>query len=478
MQVPDCVAEDRLAQCRSPDNLGSTMDVVRGYHLPRGLMLGSKRLLHRGSIAVEVLDLDRREVDAVCAAVDSARRKMLKRSLDSRIASIAEVASRWSAGPAAWPDRSLEFLAETTAFSTSMVGHALPLVFETLDVESMQRLYASELSIADISAQALEAGAAPSTLHILAGNIPGVGVFSSIFALMIGGGAILRSSAADLLSPVLWLQSLADVDPELADCLAVVHWPSGNRELALPWFSHADVVIASGSDDSIDAIRPMAERRFVSHGHRISFAAIARERLVGETQVRELADALAYDVSLWDQQGCLSPQICFVEGAAEEEMLTFLSCLAQSLDGWSQKLVPAELDEAERAAIQKFRRESRWRAASSETSAVDLLEGDHWTLAVDDLPQFEGTCLNRCLRLVIVDSLTSLPPMMTPHRRHLETAALAAPRERRELLSESLRSAGVHRVCDVGQMQFPSLSWRQGGRPRFADWLSAEVETQ
>ena len=38
------------------------------------------------------------------------------------------------------------------------------------------------------------------------------------------------------------------------------------------------------------------------------------------------------------------------------------------------------------------------------------------------------------------------------------------------LVPAGLRAGGVHRVCRLGEMQRPPLDWRQGGRPRLADW--------
>jgi hypothetical protein len=61
---------------------------------------------------------------------------------------------------------------------------------------------------------------------------------------------------------------------------------------------------------------------------------------------------------------------------------------------------------------------------------------------------------------------------MAPVRGALEAAGLAATREQWAAAAGRLAAAGVHRVCPLGEMQRPPLTWRQGGRARLADWMA------
>jgi hypothetical protein len=49
---------------------------------------------------------------------------------------------------------------------------------------------------------------------------------------------------------------------------------------------------------------------------------------------------------------------------------------------------------------------------------------------------------------------------------------LAAPEERAEELVTELARWGVTRVCPVGEMQNPPLTWRHDGRPALADLVT------
>jgi hypothetical protein len=54
----------------------------------------------------------------------------------------------------------------------------------------------------------------------------------------------------------------------------------------------------------------------------------------------------------------------------------------------------------------------------------------------------------------------------------LQAAGVACSAARRGEIESLLAQAGVAHVSGLGEMQKPPLSWRQGGRPRIADWLA------
>jgi hypothetical protein len=63
-------------------------------------------------------------------------------------------------------------------------------------------------------------------------------------------------------------------------------------------------------------------------------------------------------------------------------------------------------------------------------------------------------------------------------RLYLEAAGVAVDPTRLVDLGELLGRAGVSRICPIGTMQTPPLSWRHGGRPRIADlvrWVGVET---
>ena len=69
------------------------------------------------------------------------------------------------------------------------------------------------------------------TFHVFSSNVPGIPVWSMTMSLLTKSAIIGKSSFDEPLMPVLFTHSLAQIDPDLADALAVVPWRGGTVEL-------------------------------------------------------------------------------------------------------------------------------------------------------------------------------------------------------------------------------------------------------
>ena len=98
-------------------------------------------------------------------------------------------------------------------------------------------------------------------------------------------------------------------------------------------------------------------------------------------------------------------------------------------------------------------------------------EGD-WTVVYNgELQPLAPGALNRTVRVVAVDKLADVMPLLTPHRAFLQTVGVAAaPRELFEL-AEQLGRAGVTRICALGQMTSPEAGWHHDGRCSLLDMV-------
>jgi len=188
----------------------------------------------------------------------------------------------------------------------------------------------------------------PSSLDLVAGygagNVPGTALLISLLAqatTLTGSPqpvAVVRNSRREPIFAPLVLAALEAADPDLVSTLAVLVWDHGDAAAQEQLLARADLVIAAASDETIlhldQTLRRMAAARrtshlspvrFHAHGHKISFAAIGREvlergRLI-EASGPPLLDVVvllaALDSVFWDQHGCLSARIHFVEAGSE-----------------------------------------------------------------------------------------------------------------------------------------------------------------
>jgi hypothetical protein len=449
---------------------------VPGYHLPGVENQIAAEIQRFGGVDVELSRLTPAQLhDAIDAACAAGMRSLRARSVDEILQVLDRVAANWLR-----PDYHLRQAAEqllplATGYSPAMVHHGLPMLLLPLRAAPLQALLDAELGdrrgLDQVRGGRRVVGPRFST-HVVPGNIPGLSALPMLATLALKSAVLVKTAAGDPIMPGLLAASLAEEDEELGRCVLVANWQGGDRALEEVAFGYADVVLASGSDQAIAAIAGAVRRRFIGHGHRISFAAIGRERLRDGAAVQLLADRLAYDVSLWDQQGCLSPQLCYLETGGDIAPTHFAGLLAHALAEYARALPPRRLGLEEKAQVLRFRQEAEWRRAGGEGASVYAsVDSAEWSISVEQDAEFLPSCLNRCIRLKVVESLEEIPDAVAAHRRHLEAAGVAVGGERLAAAVEMLAASGVHRVCPIGAMQQPPLSWPQGGRPRIGDWV-------
>jgi len=399
----------------------------------------------------------------------AAQRQLSARRLDDVLERLDAVILDWLAPDSPWMAEAQQRLPDLTGFSAPMIAHGLPRLLAPLRGAAIAAVLDAELAGGALP----EGGSAAGhwlIAHVLSGNIPALGAAPLLLSLAIRRAVLLKPAAGDPLTPELLQRSVAAVDPVLGDCVVIAPWRGGDRPLEEITFAAASVVVAMGSDDALAAIAARVPGRFIGHGHKVSFAMIGRDALDGPSRARKLASALAYDATLWDQQGCLSPQLVYVESGGHVGIDQFADYLGAALAEWDVTLPPRRLSLDDRAAIAEFRQAAEWGMHGSRR----LLHGGDrspWSLSIEEDPTFLPSCLHRCLRLKPIASLEEVPPRLAGLGSWLEAAGVAVSTDRLERVTAALTQAGVHRVCPIGTMQTPGLEWRQGGRPRVAEWL-------
>lgn len=424
------------------------------------------------------------ELQTIIDRLLAARARVLRRrpletvlaSLDGAVALFLDPTSRARRAAEA-------VLPAETGLSPEMIRHVLPFLFQEYRAERLEALVREELGDprvldAFVPAPGGRRKAYGPTLitQVLAGNLPGAGLDGVIFALLVKSAALVKASSSAPSLPLVFARALAGVDPDLGACLAVVSWPGGHAALEEIAFSRADIVLASGSDESLAAIQKRVRGRFIGYGHKVSFSVIARERLA---DAEELARQAAYDVVLFDQRGCLSPQLVYVEAGGEVSPREFAALLAHALERWQTVLprgaVPAEAS----VAIRRVRDEAEWHAlAGKEVVLHASAQGTEWTVIYEADPLFVASPLYRTVRVKPLSTLAQLTDAVMPRRAHLEAAGVAAGPGRLVEIADALGQVGVSRIAQIGTMQTPPLSWRHGGRPRLADlvrWVALEA---
>src|SRR5206468_4221133 len=129
--------------------------------------------------------------------------------------------------------------------------------------------------------------------HVLAGNVPALGLPAIALGCLVGAAVVVKSGRDDPLSAPAFHRALAAVDPALAATVVTAYWPGGERAWEEAAFARADVVVASGTDETVAALAGRLGARLLAHGERVSVAAVSREGLGRD---EPLAERLALGV--------------------------------------------------------------------------------------------------------------------------------------------------------------------------------------
>lgn len=316
------------------------------------------------------------------------------------------------------------------------------------------------------------------SLHVFAGNVPGVGVTSLIRSLLVRSAVLAKTAANEPLLSVLYAQALAEVDPDLAACIAVTHWPGGT-ELDREATADADVVVVYGGADAVTAFRRHAPpgARLVEHGPRLSLGVIGREALASESVARPIALAAASAVATFDQHGCVSPHAFFVESGSTIDARVFAGLLGTQLEALEHELPRGRLDAAEAAMIHAVRATAEFRAISGEEVELIAGPGTSWTVIYSGQGEFEPVCLNRTIRVLPMPSLESMVARLRPYRTILQTVGVAGLGSRVDELADLLADVGISRVTPLDRMPWPPPDWRHDGRgplQELVTWVDLE----
>ena len=395
---------------------------------------------------------------------------------------VLEIVARLDTAVALWLDPSFpprrlaeDLLPAITGYSPPMIREGLSALLRGLRREALLQCLTAEFgdpgcldAFRPLRGTALLTRAFGPRLavHVFSGNVPGLPVWSLTCGLLVKAANLGKTASGEPLLPALFAASLAEVDPDLARCLAIFYWPGGAADLEVAAFARAEAVIAYGSDDALGALRGRvpASARFLAYSHRLSLGCIGRE-VVTAAGAADVAARAAADVATFDQQGCVSPHLFYVEAGGEVSPRDFAAALAAALEELERRLPRGRIPLGASAAIRNLR-------DTAELSGAEVWAsrgGTAWTVIYEGDPAFSPSCLNRTVRVKPVADLADLPPLLAPLGPALQTAGVAVGAERLPALAARLGRLGVSRLCPLGQMAFPAFAWHHDGRGNLLD---------
>jgi len=485
-QIDAAAVAEAPAACWLPPELRAAIDA-----LPGGVTPYRKRYDHDDQ-HLEVV-FERLSPDALAHVIGFLRRRrrevLARRSVRDIIDVLERAAQRWL--DPAYPPRAAAVpeIAFITGFSPAMVDHAIDEEQASSRGPHLALALASELGDPEFldgfrpnpRTGGLTRAHGPALVGaIFSSNIPALPHLEIMRSFLVKAACLGRVSAGEPIFLGRYAETLHEIDPELASCLAIIYWERGDDALEAQFLRSIDYLVAYGGDAQIQrlmTIRPPALDA-TWHGHRLGFTYVTREALAAGQDLRRLARAITYDFAIFDGFACLCPQAVLVEDGGATRPAELARLCAEEMARWARELPPRRLDLAGAARKQAFTQ------LCMMSDAIEVVGGPpdgSYLVTVEAMQRFEPSGGDRYLRVVPVAGPAELDRLIAPlPRHHLQCAAIAAggAAARHHELRELLASWGVTRVVPPGIMGRPSMMWHHDGVAclgRMVTWCDHEL---
>ena len=411
---------------------------------------------------------------------------LASQSTQSRVEILCGVAENWLQADYPFRKMVLEQGPAATGFSRATLANGLDNFFQQFTLENFNALLTQELGharrldeiVANSAEEKLSRGAmarGPEFLaHIAAGNLPTPALMSIALGVLTRSAQFVKCASGASFIPRLFAHSLYDAEPKLGACLEIAEWCGGRADVEKALFDEADCVTATGSDETLAAIHHHvpARTRFLGYGHRLSFGYVAGDAL-SSFQARKSIARAATDIVAWNQLGCLSPHVIYVEHGGAVAAEQFAEMLAEELVRREEIEPRGEVTTETAATIASRRAFYEVRAAHSPDTRFWRSENSTaWTVVYEADARFQLSCLNRFIYVKGASDLKAVLTGADAFRGKVSTVGIAAGEEKSRALAAQLAAWGVTRICPLGQMQNPPLTWRHDGRPALGDLVT------
>lgn len=214
-----------------------------------------------------------------------------------------------------------------------------------------------------------------------------------------------------------------------------------------------DACFAYGSDATLSELRAALAPGVRLYAHGSGYGVVVTEAAaVADPSARAaLADAIALDVTLFDQRGCLSPRGVLLEGDA---------ALAEALvPALAHAFVELETRVPVGAIAPEERAEQRRQRAALAVAGTVCPAGSGFVARVSDAGVLETLPSGRCFGVVCVDDAAEIARALAPA---ITTCAVAGAPELRARVAEALPTA---RLTVPGRLQRPPFDGPADLRP-------------
>ena len=318
-------------------------------------------------------------------------------------------------------------------------------------------------------------------VHIVAGNVPGVSAISIARNAVTRSDAIVKSPSNDPLTAAAIARTMVDMAPDHPTTrhLAVAYWKGGDQEVESRLYQPRNIekIIAWGGLASITHIAKYIQPGIdlITLDPKLSSTIIGREAFSADAVMRDVAERLANDVGVFNQEACVNARVVYIETGTHAEgiakanrfgamLYEAIQALPSHTSGPAKSLHRELADEVETL---KFAGDSHQVVGGGVNGGVIISQ-------IEEPVDFSRLLANRFANLVPVDSLE------TPIRAvnaYTQTIGIY-PESLKAEVRDRLAFHGAQRIVSLGYAARPVLAGPQDAiEPlrRMCRWIMDET---
>jgi hypothetical protein len=279
--------------------------------------------------------------------------------------------------------------------------------------------------------------------HFISGNVVGYTAILSKIGLPVkikGTAQILKLPSAASLFPMIYLNKLETIDPDLRKTIACGYWKGGDDSIERPIIEESDAINILSSDQAINDLltRIGKYHRGITtllHGHKIGIAYISGEFVNDPDRLEPTINGLVSDISAFDGGACYNVKNIYVQGDPRK----FAEMLFAKLELFEKNISNVSIN-----------------AKSAGTSLYQVYSGSNEVISSDEKsvfirvrenPEFwKPDELFRYVQVMRVTDEKEVYELIRKHMHYLQTAIIAVPDEKIIPLLLLFGKAGISNI--------------------------------
>jgi hypothetical protein len=272
--------------------------------------------------------------------------------------------------------------------------------------------------------------------HIAAGNVDVLPAYSVIEGLLVGNINILKLPTGDKGVSVDLLLELINIEPKLKEFIYVFDVPSTEVDTLKQFAKIADAIVVWGGDNAVIAARSMApiNTKIIEWGHKLSFAYASPN--TSDNDLKELA----HHICTTNQLLCSSAQGIFVDTNDRDVVDSFAKRFFDILVEVNNQHQAVPYGMLSKNAVELYYEEMIKKETNKkifQQNGVSVVSADDSRLELSKL--FRNVWVKPLPRNRIISTIK-------PHKNHLQSVAILAPKEKYLAYQNQLIKSGVVRI--------------------------------